>query len=81
MSHNGRVEEHLTVVKGRPTDEEVAAVVAAVAVQRRRTASARNAGASGARSGSGDGWAAYWLRVRRPVRPGPQAWRRSVLPD
>jgi len=80
MSDNGRVDEHLKVVKGRPTDEEVAAVVAAVAIQRQRAASTRSA-ASSARGGSGHGWAAYWRRMRRPVRPGPHGWRRSALPD
>ncbi|MFC7620638.1 acyl-CoA carboxylase epsilon subunit [Microlunatus sp. GCM10028923] len=43
-----------TVVRGNPTDEEVAAVVAALLAVRPRPA-ARPEG----------GWAGYWRRVRR----------------
>lgn len=47
-----------TVIRGNPTDEEVAAVIAALHAVRAR----RSAGRVG-------GWAGYWHRVRRdPAR-------------
>jgi Acyl-CoA carboxylase epsilon subunit len=70
---NEPVEEPLlNVVKGDPTPEELAAVVAAVAAK----LSARTA----APKPKASGWAAYWRTVRQPIQPGPGAWRRSGLP-
>jgi len=59
----------LRVVKGNPSDEEVAALLAVVltrtepVVERRRSA---------------PGWADRGNRVRRTPRPGPGAWRTSA---
>ncbi len=59
-----------TVVKGRPTDEELAALV--VVFSAARTTSGP---ADGTRT---SGWSAYWRSVRRPFQPGPDAWRLSA---
>lgn len=61
----------LSVVKGDPTPEELAALVAVV------SAKAAEAGAEPERPSN---WAAYWRRVRTPLRPGRGAWRASALP-
>ena len=61
----------LRVVKGDPTDEELAALVTALANRR----------APGApQSERPSTWAAYWRSVRAPLRHGPSAWRASALP-
>ena len=57
-----------TVVKGAPTDEELAALLVVLA--------ARPAAARPARSG-GSGWSAYWRSVGVALPPGPDAWRMS----
>ncbi|NED99736.1 acyl-CoA carboxylase subunit epsilon [Phytoactinopolyspora halotolerans] len=62
------------VVKGEPTDEEVAALTAVLAA---KAAAVSPADASRARPST---WAAYWRTVRTPPRPGPGAWRASALP-
>lgn len=62
----------MRVVKGEPTEEELAALVAVV--------SAKASGADrGGRQQSSD-WAAYWRSVRTPLQPGPGAWRASANP-
>ena len=61
----------LTVVRGEPTPEQLAALVAVV--------SARAAGAGEpAEAPAPSPWAAPQLR--RPLQPGPGAWRASALP-
>ena len=65
-------ESVLRVVKGDPTPEELAAVVAVVAA--RATAPASS---DPARSTS-SAWADPAARHRAAHRPGPDAWRRSV---
>ncbi|MFW6204053.1 MAG: acyl-CoA carboxylase subunit epsilon [Actinomycetota bacterium] len=61
------------VVKGDPTPEELAALVAVI--------SAKAAEAGGAETERPSTWAAYWRTVRTaPLRPGPGAWRASGLP-
>ncbi|MBD0292262.1 MAG: acyl-CoA carboxylase subunit epsilon [Jiangellaceae bacterium] len=62
----------LRVEKGEPTDEELAALIAAV--------SAKLASAPQLQQERLSNWAAYWRSVRAPLRPGPSGWRRSVLP-
>jgi hypothetical protein len=62
----------LRVVKGEPTAEELAALVAVV--------SAKAAEAGNAESERPTSWAAYWRSVRAPLQPGPGAWRASALP-
>lgn len=70
----------LRVVRGEPDAEELAALVAVLA--------ARSPGAAaGPGVGPGDGepqhrsrWAARSELVRRPLAPGPGAWRASGWP-
>ncbi|HEX6578902.1 MAG TPA: acyl-CoA carboxylase subunit epsilon [Jiangellaceae bacterium] len=64
-------EPALQVVKGEPTPDELAALVAAVA--------ARRADVS-AQSERPSTWAAYWRSVRAPLRHGPTEWRDSARP-
>jgi acyl-CoA carboxylase epsilon subunit len=61
------------VVKGSPTEEELAALVAVLALQRSSAAAAPMPRESG--------WSAYWRSVRAPVQPGPEAWRMSGRPQ
>ena len=58
-----------TVVKGRPTDEELAALIVVFSSARPPTGSDGGAHTSG--------WSSYWRSVRRPFHPGPDAWRLS----
>ena len=60
--------EPIRVVKGNPTEEELAALLM---VLRRR------ASTTGAPPETDNGWAAYWRSVRAPIRPGPGVWRAS----
>jgi hypothetical protein len=73
------VSEHhpvLRVVRGEPTTEELAALVAVVtatmATARARAASADRAGPTA--------WTDRAARMAPLPRPGPGAWRRSALP-
>jgi Acyl-CoA carboxylase epsilon subunit len=61
----------IEVVKGAPTREELAALVAVVAA--RRAAPADDTGRPST-------WAAYWRSVRAPLRHGPSGWRDSTRP-
>lgn len=60
------------IVKGRPTDDELAAVVAVL--------SAKAAAADQPAPARPSTWAAYWRTVRAPLAPGQGAWRASALP-
>ena len=62
----------LRVVRGEPTAEELAALVAVVTMR----CADRDAGITRARSQ----WSAPARLVRRPVASGPAGWRRSCLP-
>ncbi|ACU40192.1 acyl-CoA carboxylase subunit epsilon [Actinosynnema pretiosum subsp. pretiosum] len=67
---------HLRVVRGNPTEEELAALVAVLtAVAARR---AVDGGARGDREASR--WADRSRLVRQPLSRGPGAWRASGLP-
>jgi hypothetical protein len=66
----------LRVVKGTPTPEEFAALVAVVSAKLRAAAK----DAPSARTRGPSPWAAYWRRAQQPLRPGPNAWRASTLP-
>ncbi len=63
----------LRVVKGDPTPEELAALVAVVAAR----ASAVPAPADPERASN---WATYWRHAKRPLHPGPNSWRASAHP-
>ena len=64
----------LRVVRGDATPEEIAALVAVLMGR-----SADNEAPSPARSAQGL-WSDRAARLRRPLSPGPGAWRRSALP-
>lgn len=61
------------VVKGDPTAEELAALVAVVTA--RSTAPAVPAEPQRASN-----WATYWRNARQPLHPGPGQWRASAHP-
>ena len=61
--------------QGNPTEDEIAAVVAAVLLSRGRAGDSTDGESD--RTG---GWAGYWRRTRRSLRPGPDAWRLSLRP-
>jgi hypothetical protein len=63
----------LRVVRGEPTAEELAALVAVLA--------ARAAAAAAGRPRPRSAWADPAARLRVPPAPGPAAWRRSALPS
>ncbi len=60
------------VVKGDPTPEELAALVAVV--------TARKAAAPEPDEERASDWASYWRNVRRPLQHGPGRWRASGFP-
>jgi hypothetical protein len=57
-----------SVVKGAPTDEELAALLVVLAS---RPAATRPT------TSTGSGWSAYWRSVGVGLPPGPDAWRMS----
>lgn len=63
----------LRVVKGDPTPEELAALIAVVAARSAATPAAPA-------SERANDWAAYWRNARTPFRPGPGRWRASAHP-
>ncbi|HET6985270.1 MAG TPA: acyl-CoA carboxylase subunit epsilon [Kribbella sp.] len=67
-------EQVLRVVKGDPTPEELAALVAVVAAR----AAASSATAVPERTSN---WATYWRTARTPFHPGPGQWRASAHPQ
>jgi Acyl-CoA carboxylase epsilon subunit len=64
----------LVIVRGNPSAEEIAAVMAVLAA---RTAPA---GASGARASVRSEWSARSRLLRAPLLRGPGGWRASALP-
>ena len=67
-----------SVVSGHPTAEELAALTAVVA----DTLAARNraAAAQAAAGPAPSAWLDRAALTRTPLRPGPDAWRRSARP-
>ncbi|ADB30539.1 hypothetical protein Kfla_1438 [Kribbella flavida DSM 17836] len=63
----------LRVVKGDPSAEELAALVAVVSAR----AAAPPASADPDRASD---WATYWRTRQRPLHPGPGRWRASAHP-
>jgi len=57
---------------GEPTEEETAALLAAILA-------VTSAGGAGRETASA--WADRGAALRRPLRPGPGAWRRSARPS
>jgi acyl-CoA carboxylase epsilon subunit len=66
----------LRVVRGDATPEEIAALVAVLMA---RSGSASGAARLGVRPARG-AWSDRSRQLRRPLHPGPGAWRRSALP-
>jgi len=66
----------LSVVTGRPTAEELAALTAVVATLATRQMAAAKPAPSQARSA----WLDRAALTRSPLHPGPDAWRRSGRP-
>ena len=64
----------LRVVKGDPTPEELAALIAVV------SARAATRPASETEPDRASDWATYWRTARRPLHPGPGRWRASAHP-
>jgi Acyl-CoA carboxylase epsilon subunit len=64
-----------SVVKGSPTEDELAAVMTVLTSRlgRQREEEANTPARSG--------WSAYWRSVRSPIQPGPSAWRMSARPQ
>jgi hypothetical protein len=71
-AHRPAGEAALRIVRGDATPEEIAALVA-VLLSRPGDADVPSAPARSA-------WADRSRQLRRPLRPGPGAWRRSALP-
>ena len=65
----------LRVVRGRPTDEEAAALAVVLAAK----LAARPAHGRAARAAAG-GWADRARAMRVPLTPGPSAWRNAGRP-
>jgi hypothetical protein len=65
------MEPILRVVRGEPTDEELAALVAALAVVKP---------AESPRPARRCAWSDRSAALRKPLHPGPAAWRNSALP-
>lgn len=63
----------LRVVRGNATPEETAAIVAVVLA---RSGDGEDAAPAAPRSA----WSDRRAQLRRPLHPGPGAWRRSALP-
>jgi len=62
----------LRIVHGTPSDEELAALTAVLAAASPHCATDPPP--------RGSAWAAPAARLRRPLHPGPGAWRASALP-
>jgi hypothetical protein len=66
----------LRVVKGDPTPEELAALLAVVTAR----ASAAPAPSPERDRDRASNWATYWRNQARPLHPGPNTWRASAHP-
>lgn len=69
----------LRVVRGDPTADELAALVAVLAARAAGLA-ARAAGPAAAAHGSRTAWNDPARRMREPLHPRPGGWRGSALP-
>jgi len=70
--------QEVTVVRGEPTDAELAAVVVVLAA--RLGAAAARASQAALAAGSRSAWSMRSRLVRESLSPGPGAWKRSALP-
>ena len=67
----------LRVVRGVPTDEELAALIAVVAARRAEVGAEASADARAMRA---SGWTDRSRGLREPHRPGPHGWRAAAQP-
>ena len=67
----------LRVVRGAPTDEELAALIAVVAARRAEVGAEASADARAMRA---SGWTDRSRGLREPHRPGPHGWRAAAQP-
>jgi Acyl-CoA carboxylase epsilon subunit len=74
MNSSDDQEPLFSVVKGSPTEDELAAVMTVLTT---RFARQRPTADAPARTG----WSAYWRSLRSPIQPGPSAWRMSARPQ
>jgi hypothetical protein len=68
------MEPRLTIVRGDPTPEEIAALVTVL------TARLQSSGQARAGAAPRYGWSSRSRMVRGPISRGPGAWRASALP-
>ena len=68
----------LEVVAGHPSADELAALTATLAAL--LAARDRTAGPAGQARRASSGWASRSRMLGAPLRPGPDAWRRSTRP-
>jgi hypothetical protein len=68
------MEPRLTIVRGDPTPEEIAALAAVL------TARLASAGQARADETMRNGWSSRSRLMRSPLSRGPGAWRGSALP-
>jgi hypothetical protein len=68
-----------SVVKGSPTEEELAAVMTVLTARFSQKSTKKQLGRDDATARTG--WSAYWRSVRSPIPPGPSAWRMSARPQ
>ncbi|WP_017585322.1 acyl-CoA carboxylase subunit epsilon [Nocardiopsis ganjiahuensis] len=68
-------EPHLVVVRGEPTEEEIAVLTAVLTA---RAAAARAAAGAPGPERPASGWRDRSRGMRTPLRPGPGAWRMST---
>jgi hypothetical protein len=68
----------VSVIRGEPSDAELAAVIAVLAAKARAQAAA--AGLSAPTGASRSAWSMRSALMREILSPGPGAWKRSGLP-
>lgn len=68
------MEPRLTIVRGDPTPEEIAALIMVLTARR------QSAGSAKAGEAPRYGWSSRSRMVRGPISRGPGAWRASGLP-
>jgi Acyl-CoA carboxylase epsilon subunit len=79
MNNSDDQQPAFLVVKGSPTEDELAAVMIVLTTRFARQGKEEQGheDATPARTG----WSAYWRSVRSPIQPGPSAWRMSARPQ
>ncbi|WP_049577265.1 acyl-CoA carboxylase subunit epsilon [Nocardiopsis sp. SBT366] len=75
MSAPEKASPHLVVVRGEPTEEEIAVLTAVLTA---RAAAARAGSEAPESERPASGWRDHAHHLRVPPRPGPGAWRLST---